>query len=241
MAYTDIEQRILDMWPKFEDGTYVWFGDAYSDAECRDKEVEVIESDGRRVYIAGHKGLCTRFIPGERVKRPAVIAADGEPLEVGQMVYVIENGKTHHVTEVDAVSKRFRSMEQVDGSHWLDPTCFTHKRPVLDADGVPLREGDTVWFVGGGEPAEVAYTITADASHPDEVVLKDYEDDWPVNADRLTHTKPEPPDSWERLEEDARELDISLDGENTSDYPRMSCCRDLVRRAKALAEKEAGR
>ena len=86
MAYTDMEQRILDMWPKFEDGSYVWFGDAYSDAECRDKEVEMIEFDGRRVYIAGHKGLCTRFIPGERVKRPAVIAADGEPLEVGQTV-----------------------------------------------------------------------------------------------------------------------------------------------------------
>lgn len=45
-------------------------------------------------------------------------------------------------------------------------------------------------------------------------------------------------DSWERLEEDARELDINLDGDNTSDYPRMSCVRDIVRRAKALAERE---
>lgn len=42
------------------------------------------------------------------------------------------------------------------------------------------------------------------------------------------------PDSWERLEEDARQLDIDLN-DTTDDYPRMSCCRDLVRRAKALA------
>lgn len=27
MAYTDMERRILDMWPKYEDGSYVWFGD----------------------------------------------------------------------------------------------------------------------------------------------------------------------------------------------------------------------
>ena len=43
------------------------------------------------------------------------------------------------------------------------------------------------------------------------------------------------PDSWERLEDDARQLDIDLN-DTTDDYPRMSCCRDLVRRAKALAE-----
>lgn len=41
-------------------------------------------------------------------------------------------------------------------------------------------------------------------------------------------------DTWERLEEDARQLDIDLN-DTTDDYPRMSCCRDLVRRAKALA------
>ena len=41
-------------------------------------------------------------------------------------------------------------------------------------------------------------------------------------------------DTWERLEEDARQLDIDLN-DTTDDYPRMICCRDLVRRAKALA------
>lgn len=29
MAYTDMEQRILDMWPKFEDGSYVMYEDEF--------------------------------------------------------------------------------------------------------------------------------------------------------------------------------------------------------------------
>lgn len=49
----------------------------------------------------------------------------------------------------------------------------------------------------------------------------------------LTHERP---DSWERLEEDARQLDIDLN-DTTDDYPRMSFCRDLVRRARAIAER----
>ena len=35
MAYTDIEQRILDMWPKYEDGEYVWIGDDVSGMDVR--------------------------------------------------------------------------------------------------------------------------------------------------------------------------------------------------------------
>lgn len=53
------------------------------------------------------------------------------------------------------------------------------------------------------------------------------------------HTKPELNDLWDRLYEDARQLDIDL-SDTTDDYPRMSCCRNLVKRAKALAEKEVG-
>lgn len=43
MAYTDMERRILDMWPKFEDGSYVWFGDkavANSGEKLAEKEAE---------------------------------------------------------------------------------------------------------------------------------------------------------------------------------------------------------
>lgn len=314
MAYTDIEQRILDMWPKFEDGSYVWFGDKAVANSGRNEGKEF--TVGQVYFENGHDKLLGSVSDGcywnyksadPYVKRPAVIAADGEPLEVGQMVYVIENGKTHHVTEVDAVSKRFRSMEQVDGSHWLDPTCFTHKRPVLDADGVPIHEGDMVWHEDGSEwlveemnrygvrcfDGDKRRTFDAkylthtrpgpnvldadgvlikvgdtvyDAKGEGHIVKEVYFDDDEIHehtvwcgefksgipvvyiADQLTHTRP---DSWERLEKDAKKGNCEylgrsqsscggcyLNGKSACDeYVRI----DLVRRAKALAEKEAAR
>lgn len=81
------------------------------------------------------------------------------------------------------------------------------KRPVLDADGVPI------------------------------------------------HTKPEPPDSWERIEEDADALvDAEINGEGSYNAANAYCNRrglgegtsfvlmaqDLVRRCRALAERERG-
>ena len=215
-----------------------------------------------------------------------VRAADGKPLEEGQTVYVIANGKTHHVTEVDAVSKRFRSMEQVDGSHWLDPMCFTHHRPVLDADGVEIREGDTVWDMGGNGPYKVvrfteqgyariksdfgfersefcerlthrAPVLASDGlplREGDTVYNKDTGDRFEVDGfsyngvvctdidacesdieilpSQLTHTKPEPPDSWERIECDAKVIDETIESEWGGD---CTDARDLVRRAKKLA------
>ena len=148
-------------WPRFEDKTPVRFGDMGLDVHGRPRPVMSVKfTQAGLTFIGDDMGGTwwdngtgpmedVEVDHGKRVKRPSVLAADGEPLEVGQTVYVIANGKTHHVTEVDAVSKRFRSMEQVDGSHWLDPMCFTHQRPVLGADGVPIRKGDTVYLLPG--------------------------------------------------------------------------------------------
>lgn len=174
MAYTDMEQRILDMWPKFEDGGYVRLGDAYIDTGGDDEEVEKIEFNGKHIYIAGLEGFYTRLNPGERVKRPAP--------------------------------------------------------KVLDADGVEIKVGDTVWHAYGSE-------WLVEELNRYGVRCFDGAKRRTFSPTFLTHNRP---DSWKRLEEDARQLDIDL-GDTTDDYPRMSCCRDLIRRAKALAEKEAGR
>lgn len=65
----------------------------------------------------------------------------------------------------------------------------------------------------------------------------------------LTHTKPEPPDSWERIEEDAKKDRCSYFGAKYQDCGRctqlatscsISKSRDLVRRCRALAERERG-
>ena len=112
------------------------------------------------------------------------------------------------------------------------------KRPskVLDADGVEIRVGDTVYDVEDG--CELVVTkVTSDAVF---VAFEDVEAD-KYDASQLTHERP---DSWERLEEDARSIarDIAwnLGNWSPSDFEDVgddvqARVVDLVRRAKALA------
>ena len=102
------------------------------------------------------------------------------------------------------------------------------KRPiqsVLDADGVEIHLGDTVY-----EPNGESGVVTA--VHPLTSCVDLRQDDcdaYAMDAMRLTHTRP---DSWERLEEDAEFNDeTGIVGGNL----------DLIRRAKKLAGVEAGR
>lgn len=94
------------------------------------------------------------------------------------------------------------------------------KRPVqsvLDADGVEIKVGDTVWTLDG---LEGVVTKVEDGA-----AYIAYESDYAQceEAANLTHTRP---DSWERLEEDAEFNDeTGIVGGNL----------DIVRRAKALA------
>lgn len=107
------------------------------------------------------------------------------------------------------------------------------KRPVqsvLDADGVEIKVGDTVWYwdLYGRDfsyKATVAgfceYSLGLDGPL---ATLKDEEGKtWHIDTKKITHVQP---DSWERLEEDAEFNDeTGIVGGNL----------DIVRRAKALA------
>lgn len=199
MEYTDIEQRILDMWPKFEDGNYVQLGDkaVANSGENAGKEFIV-----RNIYF--------------------------------------ENG---HGKLRSSVS---------DGCYWnwkSADTCVKRPAPkVLDADGVEIKAGDTVWVDGVSESCEVAKVESG-------IVQVQYDDGdtFECCSSDLTH---EQPDSWERLERDAEKSICDYFGSSSS--PDSLCedgcpglnspvsCGvlmklDLIRRAKALAEKEAAR
>ena len=232
-------------WPRFEDGEPVKFGDM----ALIDGEADMVEAV--QLWIHGKPVICgdggsQQLEKGERVKRlaPKVLDADGVEIRVGDEVFVIETGKTHHVTIIDHIGKRFKSMEQMgDDATWLDPICFTHRAPVLAADGKPLREGETVWDTKGNGP----YII--DAIDGDEVVrIKGNDLDY-FGAD-FTHERPVA-DTWERLEEDANKGScdyFGCDANGCHGCPAYSwnvarggsgCgnakMRDLVRRAKRLA------
>lgn len=113
------------------------------------------------------------------------------------------------------------------GSLDMPPSTLTHRAPVLAADGRPLREGETIYLTDSPTAFVVDDIMTRDDG---ETVVHLEGGAWNL-PQYLTHERP---DSWERLEEDARRLDIDLN-DTTDGYPRMSFCRDLVRRAKALA------
>lgn len=205
MTYTDIEQRILDMWPKFEDGNYVQLGDkaVANSGENAGKEFIV-----RNIYFEGAHG-------------------------------------------------KLRSSVS-DGCYWNWKSADTRvKRPapkVLDADGVEIKVGDTVWStIGERCGQDVPHEVKGFDKYGCVLLEMHNETSTGWRPEYLTHNRP---DSWERLERDAEKSICDYFGSSSS--PDSLCedgcpglnspvsCGvlmklDLIRRAKALAEKEAAR
>lgn len=114
------------------------------------------------------------------------------------------------------------------------------KRPtpkVLDADGAPIEVGDTVYYDGEDEPLRVSH-ITDSIK---VTLINSHASYYTVNPSRLSHERP---DSWERIEEDAKLAPrdyLEKRGMNPEKTERIaSMMADLVRRAKALAKREVG-
>lgn len=192
------ERQILDMWPRFKDGEYVWYGDAYTDADGYANEVSCIAFYVDRIDLVGREGFHTGFEVGERVKRPApkVLDADGVEIEVGDTVYA---------------------------PRMYGDNSFTVSRLTKNRDGRTLV---MVEEMGSG-----------------------------LFPETVTHTRT---DSWERLEEDAKKGVCEYAGayrkSGTIDSHECDGCRfdaygvcptceqqmalDIVRRAKALAGAE---
>ena len=299
-------------WPRFEDGGLVKFGDVIGvpDGAWMEHPVDqVLFTEDGNVEVFGD-GNSVDFERGETAKR-IVLAADGEPLKVGQTVWNINNGMEFNVSrlpkpgEYQAVEVRYRNgastsfdpcqlthqrpvldadgnrieppmdvwwvcegdefgihaerlhVDGIDGdgmvecrpfnggtSVVLEPSELYVKRPALDADGVPIKKGDTVFRASDGREFEVtgiggAFTIRVkDESMEIDVWTKPCE---------FAHTKPEP-DTWERIEDDCtmpeRDYYAKLVGHDVGlkDDAEIheAVSRDIVRRCRALAERERG-
>lgn len=162
LKLTERERQILDMWPKFEDGEYVWFGDEVDGLRGGIDNIDLYERTTNLYDV--DVNLIMSF--GERLKRPAP--------------------------------------------------------KVLDADGVEIKVGDTVWFKGNPRPYAVVEVKDGSVRLHSKTYCSE-ESATTVLTDILTHIAP---DSWERLEEDAEFNDeTGIVGGNL----------DIVRRAMALA------
>ena len=244
-------------WPRYEDGEPVRVGDEVLDEaeELVYRISEIAFSDGYGTclrYEDQRDGNSYNFIDGlesgQCVKRPApkVLDADGVGIRVGDTVWHVETGEQCKVVEVDSRSVSVDFRVDGDGTKHTGsilPTNLTHRASVLAADGRPLRKGEHVYHVETGtelvvkklpKPGEYQAVIvfalpTSPASH-----LTTFD------PDQLTHERP---DSWERLEKDVAGASCPdvycanhhIDASDTSYEWAMA--RDIVRRAKALAER----
>lgn len=179
---TERERQILGMWPRFEDGEPVWYGDEVDN--MRSSVIAAEFFDGSITLSSDFDHLHLSF--GERLNRPAP--------------------------------------------------------KVLDADGVEIKVGDTVWHEDGSEwlvEEMNRYGVRCFDGGKRRTFIPAF----------LTHTRP---DSWERLEEDACNSICEYFGKGVSECDgcpanaiaansdEFECCEravklDLIRRAKALA------
>lgn len=111
----------------------------------------------------------------------------------------------------------------------------------FDADGVPIKVGDTVWATYNGCEHLVMAVCSDGSFHPnmvkDDGCMVEYDEGGWDFAKNVTHERP---DSWERIEEDAKLAPrdyLEKRGMNPEKTERIaSMMADLVRRAKALAK-----
>lgn len=152
---------------------------------------------------------------------------DGEPVKVGDEVEFEGETMRVHLATFDADGwALWCSREGIDGRLY-GSYGERVKRPapeVLDADGVPIKVGDVVYFVGG---SGVRYAVKDIGFEPDgafvDIIDEEGRYSTMVNPEKLTHERP---DSWRLWGED---LDMAV---KAGEVDKV----EMMRRAKALAK-----
>lgn len=162
--------------------------------------------------------------------------------------YVERCGRKSGASAADDMGKAANYLFRAIGGRWPweDAVEADH---VLAADCLPLREGEHVYHVETGAelavkelPKPGAYQAAVAFAPPASHLMMSFD------PDRLTHERPVA-DSWERLEEDAGKeacehfahmpcgCETSEMPDETVEKCNAAKARDLVRRARALAER----
>ena len=211
------------------------------------KSYDNITRDGGLVILEWDASKCQR-------PAPKVLDADGVEIRVGDEVWPKYPSDRDDAQVIRAIVLTLLGDGRVEVEseyptgmkfhEYVQADQLTHRAPVLAADGKPLREGETAWLTTSGREIRVdkiehrpdgfyALELFADGSKRHSA---------PVSI--LAHERP---DSWERLEEDAGKSPCDYFGfdedETCGKCPasakncEQTMARDLVRRAKALAER----
>lgn len=241
----DMNARLMPegmSWPRYTDGSLVEIGDEVVGSDYGERiNVDAVKFHANGFTLCGKGGFKKRYECDDLFERLAkVLDADGVEVEVGDDLYTVDGMLKFHVSAIDKKIGRIATEAMFALGKWADPKTYTHRAPVLAADGKPLREGETVYVLGFGEP------LTVKGFADDGRVLMSFHDENSLGykPSRLTH---EQPDSWQRIEDDAKKnaCEVFHPGEEECDGCRFegegNCEEELrlelVKRCKALAER----
>lgn len=162
----------------------------------------------------------------------------------------------------DAIRNDFLRNDDVGGVAYRQLLCIADRidREMVelpkDADGKPIRLKDWVWYVGidaeitKDNPQHVVVFVSDLGMNGIYAVTRDYPDK-AISPKMMTHRAPEPADSWEKLEEDAKKTpcDYALAPLDDDGFTTCYGCRfeknescsqemtlDILKRAKKLAD-----
>ena len=195
------------------------FGKSCVGRRCADCYADLLERIADRIDAE-------RALP-EGVEWPRF--EDGEPVKVGDEV---GNDEPFTAKEIAFESDRWLIKASSRSAFGCFHGAFGEavKRPapeVLDADGVPIKVGDTVWAAYGERRKHVVKAVCSDGSlhqnlRSEGCCMVDYEEGGWDFADRVSHE----PDSWRLWGED---LATAV---KVGEVDKV----EMMRRAKALAK-----
>lgn len=197
---------LLDVWPRWSNGEYCKFGDWWKADKYGDYEPKQLR---RLVFYTpeqlrewGHdegknfgyewnymRPSDTTYRPDKVEPRaPKVLDADGVEIGIGDKLYDTNTGCAHIVRAINPNGTV--ELEGYEDRVWF--TIFlTHRAPAIAADGVEIREGDTVWDVESGIEYEVV-GIHTDEDSPVRVMRTDGSHlAKAAKPSTLTHERPE--------------------------------------------------
>ena len=123
---------LIESWPRFDDNEPARWEDEYENGNGNASPLHRVSlyADGRAMLGKGKTKVV--LAPGQSVKRPElpVLAADGEPLEVGQTVWSTNYGAEYVVCKVGQHSVTVEFWHEGIATHGvIAPSHLTHERP----------------------------------------------------------------------------------------------------------------
>lgn len=200
----------------------------------------------------GEMVAAQKIKPGDKVRLKDEFkrhAGDFGPTTDGERGLIgVHGNDVLEISSIDGTIARFEhKTEPWCPVSWLEKVEeeAEEEPEIIAADGLPIKVGDELWFVDDGCYEKTG--VSRRAKQPFRVVRIDYggvranssdetdgDHTWWIRPECLTHTQP---DTWERLEEDAKKRSFEYWG-----CEDIMCdeCPEVVKKGRAMPKERYG-